>query len=77
MIPTRKPCASRTRATTAMIEHPEELSLSVLTVRRQPQYVHKTLASLLAADALVHRLGGIDSDVGAQVTDIIKTLLNY
>lgn len=36
----------------------------MLTVRRDPQYVHTSLASLFAADAGIHRLNGVNLYVG-------------
>lgn len=43
----------------------------------ETSYIQCELIRSINRNRLVHRLGGIDSDVGAQVTDIIKTLLNY
>ena len=41
------------------------LTLAVMTVDRAPQYVHQTLASLFAADPLVHGLDAVHLVVGA------------
>lgn len=43
----------------------------------ETSYIQCELIRSINRTRLVHRLGSIDSDVGAQVTDIIKTLLNY
>jgi len=44
--------------------HLRHLVLAVMTVDREPQYVHQTLASLLAADDLVHELGAVHLVIG-------------
>ena len=43
---------------------PNDLRLVVMTVRRSPEYIHTTLASLLLSDALVHQLRGVHLVVG-------------
>lgn len=43
---------------------PNDLRLVVMTVRRSPEYIHTTLASLLLSDALVHQLKGVHLVVG-------------
>lgn len=43
---------------------PNDLRLAVMTVRRSPEYVHTTLASLLLSDPLVHQLRGLHLVVG-------------
>jgi hypothetical protein len=48
-----------------MIQRAEELVVSVLTVPREPEYIHTTLASLYAADPWVHRLDRVNLYVGA------------
>lgn len=42
----------------------ESLTLAIATVDRSPEYIHKTLASLFAADPLVHRLTCVHLMVG-------------
>jgi hypothetical protein len=48
-----------------MIERPEELSVSMITLSREPQYVHKTLVSLYAADPWVKRLDRVSVFIGS------------
>jgi CheY-like chemotaxis protein len=42
-----------------------DLRLAVMTVRRSPEYVHTSLASLLLSDPLVHELKGLHLIVGS------------
>jgi mRNA interferase MazF len=43
----------------------------------ETSYVQCELIRSINPSRLVHRLGVVDSDVGAQVAAVIKTLLNY
>lgn len=42
-----------------------DIRIVIMTVRRSPEYVHKTLASLLLSDPLVHQVKGIHLVVGS------------
>ena len=54
-----------------------EVEANADTGLNETSYIQCELIRSINRNRLVHPLGGIDSDVGAQVTDIIKTLLNY
>jgi CheY-like chemotaxis protein len=58
-------------ATLEMIT-PNDLRLVVMTVRRSPEYVHTTLASLLLSDALVHQLRGVHLVVGGAEVEYLN-----
>jgi hypothetical protein len=51
---------------------PNDLRLVVMTVRRSPEYIHTTLASLLLSDALVHRLRGVHLVVGGAEVEYLS-----
>jgi hypothetical protein len=51
---------------------PNDLRLVVMTVRRSPEYVHVTLASLLLSDPLVHRLRGVHLVVGGAEVEYLN-----
>jgi hypothetical protein len=42
-----------------------DIAIAILTVNRQPQYIHQTLASLFAADPTVHHVDHISIMVGS------------
>ena len=43
---------------------PQDIRLVIMSVWRSPEYIHKTLASLMMSDPLVHQLKGIHIVVG-------------
>ena len=47
-----------------MLVTPDKIRLVIMTINRSPEYIHKTLASLLLSDPLVHKLRGIHLVVG-------------
>ena len=54
-----------------------EVEANAHTGLGETSYIQCELIRSINRNRLVHRLGGVASDVGAQVADIIKTLLNY
>ena len=51
---------------------PSDLRLAVMTVKRSPEYVHMTLASLLLSDPLVHQLRGVHLVVGGAEVEYLS-----
>jgi CheY-like chemotaxis protein len=51
---------------------PNDLRLAVMTIRRSPEYVHTTLASLLLSDPLVHELRGLHLVVGGAEVEYLN-----
>lgn len=47
-----------------MLVKPSDIRLIIMTVQRSPEYVHKTLASLMLSDPLAHQLKGVHLVVG-------------
>lgn len=54
-----------------------EVEASADTGLDETGYIQCELIRSINGNRLVHRHGGIDSDIGAQVTAVIKTLLNH
>lgn len=48
-----------------LISDPEELAVSIITVKREPEYIHTTLASLFAADPWAGRMHSVNLYVGS------------
>jgi len=42
-----------------------------------PSYIQCELIRSINQNRLIHRLGAVDSEIGNQVTTVIRTLLNY
>ncbi len=53
------------------------LVLAVMTVDRQPAYVHQTLASLFAADPRVHELSGVHLVIGTNRAEYLGNLRHH
>ena len=54
-----------------------DIRLVIMTVRRSPEYVHKTLASLMLSDPLVHQLKGIHLVVGGADIEYLNQYLHH
>ena len=50
----------------------EKLVLAIMTMDREPQYVHQTLASLFAADKLVHDVSSIHLVIDADDAEYLR-----
>jgi CheY-like chemotaxis protein len=56
---------------------PNDIRLVIMSVRRSPQYIHKTLASLSLSDSLVHSLKGIHVVVGGSETEYLASYRHH
>ena len=54
-----------------------EVEAGADTGLNETSYIQCELIRSINRNRLVHRLGGIDSDIGSHVATVIKTLLNY
>ena len=56
---------------------PRHISLAIMTVNRDPQYVFQTIASLFASDPLVHQLGKLYLVVGSNNATYLDGLTHH
>ncbi len=61
----------------ATLWNPGKITLAIMTVDRNPQYVFQTVASLFASDPLVHRLAKIYLVVGSDNASYLQDLAHH
>jgi hypothetical protein len=55
-----------------MVMKPKDLRISIVTCQREPQYIHRTIASLFTADKHIYKVGSIDIFVDGPETTFLR-----